>query len=90
MEFFTLMGCAFLLLFLWDSGFIPLFIFACICVFIWEKFKIVILLLVGLLSIFYLWIFYNKNKSIAPKTPEDLERLKNLEKIREWSRRNKC
>ncbi len=89
MEFFALIGCTFLLLSLWDSGIIPLFIFVCICVFIWEKFKIVILLLVGLLSI---WIIYNKNKdiNIAPKTPEELERLNNLEKVRGWSRRNKC
>ena len=91
MGIFTLIGFTFLLLSLWDSGIIPLFIFVCICVFIWEKFKIVILLL-GLSVIFYLWIIYNKNKNIniAPKTPEELERLKNLEKVREWSRRNKC
>lgn len=89
MEFFQIMA---ILAILWESGIIGIFILACIVVFLWEKFKIVILLLVGLMSVFYLWILYakNKNKSITPKTPEELERLKNLEKVRKWSRRNKC
>ncbi len=81
-----------LLAILWESGIIQLFILVCICIFIWEKFRVILLLLLGILLIFYFWLLYSKtkNKNVTPKTPEELERIKNLEKVREWSRRNKC
>lgn len=81
MDSFTL---SVLLAFLWESGIIWMFILACVLVFLWEKFKIAIILFLILSAVmvgYYIW-------SIATKA--DRKQREELEKIREWSRRNKC
>lgn len=89
MEFFQIMA---ILAILWESGIIGIFILACIVVFLWEKFNVILItifILAGLILLLK-YIFYDCKDDKTPKTPEELERLKNLEKVREWSRRNKC
>lgn len=92
MDIFTLIGFCFLLAALWESRIIPIFILACIVAFLWEKFNelIITIVIVSGLVLLLKYIFQDNKEDKAPKTPEELERLKNLEKVREWSRRNKC
>lgn len=92
MDIFTLIGFSILLAILWKSRIIPLFILACIVAFLWEKFNVIIItifILAGL-TLLLKYVFYDCKEDKTPKTLEELERLKNLEKVREWSRRNKC
>ena len=48
MDIFTLIGLSILLVFLWESGIIGMFILACVLVFLWEKFNAIILTVVVL------------------------------------------
>lgn len=103
MDIFTLIGCCFLLAILWNSGIIPLFILACIIAFLWEKFNEVIITIITL-SVLVLLLKYvvqilgymlfqdpkNDKTTEIPKTVKEQELENNLEKVREWSRRNKC
>ena len=89
MEIFTLIGFAILLALLCKSGIVGIFILACVAVFLWEKFKIAIILSAILFGL-YLCIIYRRNKKISHKTPKEQEWENYLNKIREWSRRNKC
>ena len=54
MDILTLIGCCILLVILWESGILGIFIFACIVVFVWEKCSeiiITILFLSGLVLV---------------------------------------
>lgn len=53
MEIFVLMGYAFILFFLWNSGIIPFTILVCIFVFLWEKFNETIITVVVLSVLVY-------------------------------------
>ena len=103
MEIFALMGYALILYFLWNSGIIPFTILACIFIFLWEKFNDIIITVITL-SVLVLLLKYvfqilgymlfqgsKKDKTTEiPKTVKEQELENNLEKVREWSRRNKC
>ncbi|DAB21873.1 TPA: hypothetical protein CPT94_06695 [Candidatus Gastranaerophilales bacterium HUM_22] len=100
MDIFTLIGLSILLVFLWESGIIGMFILACVLVFLWEKFNAIILTVVVLSALVLIlkYVFQvlgymfiqgcTKNKN--PKNAKEQELEENLNKIREWSRRNKC
>lgn len=103
MDIFTLIGLSVLLVFLWESGIIGMFILACVLVFLWEKFNAIILTVVVLsalvlilkyvFQIFGYMLFQGSKKdktTETPKTIKEQELENNLEKVREWSRRNKC
>ncbi len=89
MDIITLIGYCILLAILWQSGIIGIFILACVAVFLWEKFKIAIILSAVLFGL-YLCTIYRRNEKISHKTPKEQEWENYLNKIREWSRRNKC
>lgn len=100
MDIFTLIGFSVLLVFLWESGIIGMFILACVLVFLWEKFNAIILTVVALSALVLIlkYVFQvlgymfiqgcTKNKT--PKNAKEQELEENLNKTREWSRRNKC
>lgn len=97
MDIFTLIGWCILLAILWESGIIGIFIFACIVVFVWEKCSeiiITVLFLSGLVLllkyVFQAFRFQGCEKENKFKTAEEKELEENLNKVREWSRRNKC
>ena len=103
MEIFVLMGYAFILFFLWNSGIIPFTILVCIFVFLWEKFNetiitvvvlsVLVLLLKYVFQIFGYMLFQGSKKDKTTETPNTIkeqELQNNLKKVREWSRRNKC
>ncbi len=85
----TLIG---LLALLWESGIIGIFVLACIVAFLWEKFNeiIITIVIVSVLVLLLKYVFQYCKEDKTPKTPEELERINNLEKVREWSKRNKC
>lgn len=103
MEILALMGYALILYFLWNSGIIPFTILACIFIFLWEKFNeiiitvitlsVLVLLLKYVFQIFGYMLFQGSKKDKSaeiPKTVKEQELENNLEKVREWSRLNKC
>lgn len=97
MDTLNLICCVILLAILWESGIIGVFIFACIVVFVWEKCSeiiITILVLTGLVLflkyVFQDFGFQGCEKENKPKTDEEKELEENLNKVREWSKRNKC
>lgn len=97
MDILTFIGCCISLTILWESGILGIFIFACIVVFVWEKCSeiiIIILLLSGLVLLLKYVLqgfgFQNYEKENKPKTDKETELEENLNKVREWSRRNKC
>lgn len=97
MDILTLISLCVLLVILWESGILGIFIFACIVVFVWEKCSeiiITVFLLSGLVLllkyVFQAFIFQSCEKENKSKTVEEKELEENLNKVREWSRRNKC
>ncbi len=92
MDILTLIGLSILLVFLWKSGIIGVFVFACIVVFVWEKFNVIILIILGLsvLGLILKYVFQNSAVNNVPKSAKEQELEDNLKKVREWSRRSKC
>ena len=92
MDILTLIGLSILLAFLWESGIIGVFVFACIVVFVWEKFNVIILIIFGLsvLGLILKYVFQNSAVNNVPKSVKEQELEDNLKKVREWSRRSKC
>lgn len=65
---------------------------ACLIVFLWEHKIIQILSILAIIGvgIIHLRKYLLQNEKYKNETPEEQKKIEELEKVREWSRRNKC
>lgn len=92
MDFFNILGLAYLFS-KGGSGCLPLIIIiilACIIVFIFENFLKIIMGIVILITLSLGIAFIVDHLKYKNESPEDKKKREELEKIKEWSRRNKC
>lgn len=71
---------------------IVIILLACLVTFLWE-YKIIqslSILAIIVFVIIYLRKYLLQNEKYKNETPEELKKRKELEKVRDWSRRNKC
>lgn len=89
MDIATLIGLCALLTILWESGIIPAFIVVCVIIFLWKHYVIQIVLTIALIGT-ALGIVILQQERYKNEKPEERKKREELEKVREWSRRNNC
>lgn len=92
MDIVTLIGLCALLTILWESGIIPAVIAVCVIILLWKYYVIQIVLMIALMgtALGIIGKHLLQQERYKKETPEERKQREDLEKIREWSRRNKC